>query len=93
MAEPKGWATGFPGEPRWSTLQMPAESMPAHVQEFDWDFLLDYLLDPDERLVPVVGKELLRIPNDGGGIPLERHLACALLAALDLDLSLPETLY
>ena len=31
------------------------DRMPFGFQAFDWDFLLDYMLDADEQVIPVVG--------------------------------------
>jgi hypothetical protein len=60
----------------------PADQRTSTAQPFDWDFLLDYILDPSEQVIPVVGRELLLVPYDGGEIPLEQHLARGLLDAL-----------
>ena len=66
-------------------MGQPASQTPSGAQTFDWDFLLDYVLDPDVQVIPVVGRELLWIPNDAGEILLELHLARALLDALGVD--------
>lgn len=82
-------ADGFGPYPRLqdirSAVGQPADQMPSGAQPFDWDFLLDYILDPDEHVIPVVGQELLWVTSDGGQIPLEQYLARALVGALGVD--------
>lgn len=82
-------ADGFDPYPRLrdirSAVGQPADQMPSGAQPFDWDFLLDYILDPDEQVIPVVGRELLWVKSDGGQIALEQYLARALVGALGVD--------
>lgn len=54
---------------------MPAELSPAPAaQEFFWDDLLEYI--GERRVIPIVGAELLTVPDGAGGeLPLMRVLA------------------
>ena len=50
---------------------------------FDWDELL--LLVEDRKVVPVIGRELLMLPDDYGGVPLEQYLANRLAEELPVS--------
>lgn len=59
--------------------------MPLSGEEFDWDSLLDYIVARDTQVIPVIGKELLSVPDNGGTIAREQHLARGLLGAPSVD--------
>ena len=65
--------------PKASWLRVPA---PAPVsQDFFWDDLLEYI--EERRVIPIVGAELLTVPDGAGGeIPLIRVLAAKLAERL-----------
>jgi hypothetical protein len=52
---------------------------------FDWDELL--LLIEDRAVVPVVGRELLLLPPDYGGVALEQYVANRLAEELQVSLA------
>lgn len=58
--------------------------MPTEEQSFDWDELLDCIAD--QRVIPVVGKELLNLRLDDEAVPLEGYIAQRLAQALGLSL-------
>ncbi len=60
------------------------------VEEFpDWDDLLASI--QKKEVVPIIGKELLRVPLPGPGPLLDHHLARSLADELDVDVTgLPE---
>lgn len=52
------------------------------VQEFDWEEMLCSIAE--KRVIPIVGKELLRIPIDGQDVLLEQYLAKSLAKKLEI---------
>jgi hypothetical protein len=52
---------------------------------FDWEELLLFI--EERRVIPIVGKELLVVEQDGKEIPWEQHLASRLTLGLGLDTS------
>jgi hypothetical protein len=62
---------------------MPQAENGAGEQPFDWDELL--LLVAEQKVIPIVGKELLVVASEGRETLLEHHLAVQLAAALGLE--------
>lgn len=59
---------------------LPETISPEHA--VDWDELLVFI--EDRRVIPIVGKELLRLPGAGQGVLLEHVLAARVAEAFDL---------
>ena len=59
---------------------LPDTISPEHA--VNWDELLLFI--EDRRVIPIVGKELLRLPDAGEGVLLEHVLAARVAEAFDL---------